>query len=95
MRPRAILDIIQAASELRFAPDTSGAPALVPKACTRCGYMTSQVGARMTVSRNMKHVAAAASAPSNIYAVVHRKCAKRAPYWKGLIAGCRASASGE
>jgi hypothetical protein len=46
VRPRAILDIIQAASELRFAQDTSGSvPAALPKACTRCGYMTSQVGA--------------------------------------------------
>ena len=44
LRPRAILDIIQAASELRFVQDSSSSPAVVPKACTRCSYMTSQVG---------------------------------------------------
>jgi hypothetical protein len=43
LRPRAILDIIQAASELRFVQDSSSTPAVVPKACNRCGYMTSQV----------------------------------------------------
>lgn len=43
VRPRAILDIIQAASEFRFVQDTSGAPPMVPKECVRCGYMTSQV----------------------------------------------------
>ena len=44
-RPRAILDIIQAASEFRFAQDNTGAPQAVPKECLRCGYMTSQVRA--------------------------------------------------
>lgn len=42
-RPRAILDIIQAASEFRFAAPPTDAPPLVPKECMRCGYMTSQV----------------------------------------------------
>lgn len=45
VRPRAILDIIQAASEFRFAQDTSGAPPVVAKQCVRCSYMTSQVRA--------------------------------------------------
>mmetsp|Transcript_6508 Transcript_6508/g.18717 ORF Transcript_6508/g.18717 Transcript_6508/m.18717 type:complete len:327 (-) Transcript_6508:297-1277(-) len=42
-RPRAILDVIQAASELRFEGGTDNAPPpTIPQECSRCGYMTSQ-----------------------------------------------------
>ncbi len=42
-RPRAILDVIQAASELRFEGGIGNAPpSTKPQECSRCSYMTSQ-----------------------------------------------------
>lgn len=43
IRPRAILDLIQSASEMRFEGGVDNAPPpTVPHECSRCGYLTSQ-----------------------------------------------------
>ena len=65
LRPRAILDIIQAASELRFVQDSSSTPAVVPKACSRCGYMTSQVSPAHEPDGTLRCVSDVALKPHN------------------------------
>lgn len=43
VRPRAILDLIQSASEMRFEGGVDNEPPpTVPHECSRCGYLTSQ-----------------------------------------------------
>ncbi len=95
-RPRAILDIIQAASEFRFAAPPTDAPPLVPKECMRCGYMTSQVWKHVgKLSVSLCLYPFLAHTPSLqvlliqdlkadiLYHACRRKCARRARCWRG------------